>query len=76
MIKETLKRLKKKPPKYFKKWFLIYVFTAVLGIGTELKGINEDLPEKLQNIPKYLITIGTVGLCMSRLPNPDKKENV
>lgn len=80
MLSETIKRIRKNPPKYFKKWFIIYVFTALLGLGSELKNINDELPNFLQSAPKYLITIGTVGLFMSRLPDPqqnkeeDKKE--
>ena len=74
MIKETFKRIKQNPPKYFKRWFIIYIFTAILGLGTELKSINEELPEFIQPFPKYLITIGTIGLFMSRLPQPDKSE--
>lgn len=72
-IKETYKRIKSHPPKYFKKWFIVYTLTAMLGLGTELKSINDELPPIMQSMSKYLITIGTVGLFMSRLPEKENK---
>lgn len=74
MIKETYKRINSRSPKYFKKWFLVYVLTAIMGLGAELNAINDQLPDSLKFIPKYLITIGTVGLFMARLPEPNNNK--
>lgn len=73
MIKDTIKRLKAKNPKYFQKWFWIMVFTTVLSFASELEGIKDTLPATIQSVLPYIKVIGLTGMFFSRLPNEDKK---
>ena len=79
--KETIKRLKKKQPKYFQKWFWVYIFTAVAGAATTVTEVASIFPEVafITMLGKILMAVGVVGGFMSRLPNlpepePEKKD--
>lgn len=73
MIKETIKRLRAKNPKFFQKWFWIMVFTTVLSFTTELEAVKDSLPVVVQNVLPYMKVVGITGMFFTRLPNEDKK---
>ena len=72
-LHETIKRLKKAQPKYFQRWFWVYIFTTLAGSATTINEVANVFPEAtiIQTIGKYLMAIGIVGGFMSSLPNPD-----
>ncbi len=72
MLRETIKRLKTRTPRYFK--MIRRGFIAMSTVGGLALSIKEDLPAFMQNIMPQMLTAGLVGTFLSSLPEEEKKE--
>lgn len=69
-----LERWRAETPSFFKR--VITYALRVGGVGLSLTAVSSYLPIRLQPIPGYMIAVGAVAACISKLTVKDKDPEV